>query len=141
MTVNPPKISDFTARIEALTEFIGHTAANNLFAANKRISNILKTTDAVAQVDNTLFSEPQEKAVFAAEQTVKESVSKAVKSADYPAALNALATLRQPLDDFFDHVMVMADDEAIKTNRLALLSDIRGLFMQVADFSVIDASV
>ncbi len=140
MTVKPRKLSDFTARVNALTDFIGHTSAANLFAANKRISNILKATDAVAQVDSPLFSEPQEKAVFEAGQAVKESVSKAVKTGDYPAALNALATLRQPLDDFFDHVMVMADDTAIKNNRLALLAEIRSLFMQVADFSVIDAS-
>ncbi len=101
----------------------------------------MKKADAVTQVDSTLFSEPQEKAVFEAGQAVKESVSKAVKAGDYSTALNALATLRQPLDDFFDHVMVMADDTAVKNNRLTLLAEIRGLFMQVADFSVIDASV
>ncbi len=94
----------------------------------------------MGQVDKKLFTEPQEKAVFDAGQAVKETVSQAVQNSDYPTALNALATLRQPLDDFFDHVMVMVDDEAVKNNRLALLADIRGLFMQVADFSVIDAS-
>ncbi len=140
MIIKPRKLSDFTARINALTDFITDKSAGNLFAANKRISNILKKTDKVGQVDKKLFTEPQEKAIFDAGQAVKETVSQAVQSSDYPTALNALATLRQPLDDFFDHVMVMADDTAVKNNRLALLADIRSLFMQVADFSVIDAS-
>ncbi len=141
MIVKPRKLSDFTARINALSDFLGDTSAGNLFAANKRISNILKTTDTVGQVDKNFFAEAQETALFKAGQGVKESLGKAVKNGDYPAALRALAMLRQPLDDFFDHVMVMTDDKALKNNRLALLVEIRGLFMQVADFSVIDASV
>ncbi len=138
--VSPRKISDFTARINALSTFVSDKSASNLFAANKRISNILKKTDGVGRVDEAGFIESQEKAVFEVGQSVKTTVSQAVAANDYDTALNALSTLREPLDDFFENVMVMADDEAVKNNRLALLAEIRGLFMQVADFSVIDAS-
>lgn len=141
MLVNPPKLSDFTARVDALVAFMSHESAANLFAANKRISNILKKADNVGQVDVAKFVEAQETTVYEAGQTAKITVAEAVKNSDYQSALNALATLRQPLDDFFEHVMVMSDDEAIKNNRLALLAEIRGVFMQVADVSVIDASV
>ncbi len=140
MLVKPSKLSDFTARIGALSAFVGHEVASNLFAANKRISNILKKADNIGIVDAGLFAEAQESAVYQAGQAVKTQVLQAVANSDYDSALAALATLRQPLDDFFDNVMVMVDDAAIKANRLALLAEIRGLFMQVADFSVIDAS-
>ncbi|MBS9778303.1 MAG: glycine--tRNA ligase subunit beta [Gammaproteobacteria bacterium] len=141
MLVSPSKLQDFTARVNALTVFMNNEAASNLFAANKRISNILKKADNVGVVNNNLFTEKHEQTVFNAGQEAKKSVVDSVAEGDYQKALDALATLRQPLDDFFEHVMVMAEDEAVKNNRLALLAEIRGLFVLVADVSVIDASV
>ncbi|PIE42278.1 MAG: glycine--tRNA ligase subunit beta [Gammaproteobacteria bacterium] len=142
MAINPPKLSDFTARLTALNHFVGHEASDNLFAVNKRIGNILKKShELTVTVDDNLFAEDQEKWLFDAGQKVKTNVTAAVKKGQYETALETLATLRQPLDDFFDHVMVMTDDETIKVNRLTLLAEIRNLFMQVADFSLINASV
>jgi len=114
-----------------LTEFADSEHGQAVAAANKRIANILKKAGDVSEnIDVSLFEETAEQSLFDALQSVK---------ADFPsqpqAQLEALATLRQPVDAFFDDVMVMADDAKVKANRLALLAQLRGLFLQLADVS------
>ncbi|MDT8375195.1 MAG: glycine--tRNA ligase subunit beta [Mariprofundaceae bacterium] len=100
-------------------------------AANKRIANILKKSEQVtADVNVTLFAETAEKALFAALEKAESSFPD-----DPEARLEVLAGLREPVDTFFDDVMVMAEDRAVRNNRLALLSRLRGLFLQLADVS------
>ena len=138
--VRPKHTKDYTERLKALTAFMKHESATNLFAANKRISNILKKASKVGNVDIAIFTKPQEKSIYDSAKAVEAEVNQSVATGDYEKALNALATLRMPLDDFFEHVIVMANDEKIKDNRLALLTKISNMFLCVADFSAIDTS-
>jgi glycyl-tRNA synthetase beta chain len=109
-------------------------------AANKRIANILKKTDSVpSDTDTSLFFEIAEKALFAALLAAESGFNQAVSTGpledSISPALAELARLREPVDRFFDDVMVMAEDEKIRTNRLALLSRLRALFLNLADIS------
>jgi len=116
---------------ELLTKFADSDDGKAVAAANKRIANILKKAGDVAMTINTaLFAEAAERALFAALEKVE-----ATFPAEPKAQLNALASLRTPVDAFFDGVMVMADDEAVQKNRLALLARLRGLFLKLADVS------
>lgn len=122
-----------------MNHFRSLTEANALAAANKRVSNILSkqgvtgTTD----VDSALLSEEAEKSLAAAIDTQKVALAPLFAEGKYQEALESLAGLRAPVDAFFEDVMVMADDEAIKNNRLALLSQLRALFLGVADISIL----
>ncbi|MDX8390923.1 MAG: glycine--tRNA ligase subunit beta [Mariprofundaceae bacterium] len=114
-----------------LTSFADSEAGQAVAAANKRIANILKKAgDVSGEVNDSLFAENAEVALFAALQTAET---------DFPhdpvEQLDVLASLREPVDTFFDDVMVMADDAAVKTNRLALLARLRLLFLRLADVS------
>lgn len=116
---------------ELLTKFADSDAGKAVAAANKRIANILKKAgDISLDVDEGLFEESAEKTLF--EQLNEVSSNFPAKP---EAQLAALATLREPVDSFFDDVMVMADDVAVKANRLALLGQLRALFLQLADVS------
>lgn len=128
---------DFGKRIDAVCQFSDMEGAESLSAANKRIANILKKYDGdlPEEVDTTLFEEAAEKALFEALDALRETVSSQIAGRDYAAAMALLATIRQPVDAFFDQVMVMADSEAVRQNRLALLNQIYQLFLQVADIS------
>jgi len=128
---------DFAKRIEAVCQFSEMEEAESLSAANKRIANILKKVDAALpeEVESSLFEGAQERDLFDALDALRETVSSKIAERDYAGAMQLLATIRQPVDAFFDHVMVMADDEAVKLNRLALLNQIYQLFRQVADIS------
>ncbi|BCN92632.1 glycine--tRNA ligase beta subunit [Thiomicrorhabdus immobilis] len=128
---------DFAKRIEAVKQFSQMDGAESLSAANKRISNILKKVDdAIAEtVSPELFTEQAEINLWNALDSLRETVSEQIAGRDYVAAISALATIREAVDAFFDDVMVMADDEAVKQNRLALLNQIYQLFLQVADVS------
>jgi len=114
-----------------LTGFADSEAGQAVAAANKRIANILKKAGKVSgNISATLFSEDAERALFSSLQT---------SEADFPESpeeqLKVLAALREPVDTFFDDVMVMAEDEAVRNNRLALLNRLRGLFLKLADIS------
>lgn len=114
-----------------LTDFADSEGGQAVAAANKRIANILKKAgDVSPNIDSSLFEEPAEHVLFDALQKLQ---------ADFPSEpkeqLEALASLRQAVDCFFDDVMVMADDEKVKANRLALLAQLRALFLQLADIS------
>lgn len=133
----PTRPYDIAARIEALRSFRQRTEASSLAAANKRIRNILKKTSPAqaGPVRKELFREDAEDTLHAAIEALSGDVEALFQQRDYERALSQLANLRQPIDSFFDHVMVMDDDETLKTNRIALLARIDALFMHVADFS------
>lgn len=136
--LKPTQPLDFDRRVKAVAAFRALPAAESLAAANKRISNILKKLDTVpTTVDPALFQEDAEKALADTIHAQMEKVEPLFAAGDYEASLASLAELREPVDTFFDEVMVMADDEALKNNRLALLNKMRGLFLQVADLSVL----
>lgn len=128
---------DFAKRIDAVCQFSNMEEAASLSSANKRIANILKkvTVALPEEVSAALFSEAAEQQLFSALDALRESVSTKIAERDYTGAMQLLATIRQPVDAFFDGVMVMAEDEAVKLNRLALLNQIYQLFRQVADIS------
>ncbi|MEE3190597.1 MAG: DALR anticodon-binding domain-containing protein, partial [Pseudomonadota bacterium] len=131
---------DVNRRVKAVFEFSKLDAAESLAAANKRVSNILAKNggDAVeAKVNGELLSQNEEQ-VLAREIAAKhQALEPLMAKGDYAAALNELAGLRTAVDAFFDNVMVMADDEAVKNNRLALLKQLQGLFIGIADISVL----
>ncbi|MDH5182534.1 MAG: glycine--tRNA ligase subunit beta [Gammaproteobacteria bacterium] len=135
--LKPTQPLDCHQRIEAVTEFRKLTEADSLAAANKRISNILKKVDGAIpdHIDSALLQEPQEQILAHKVSEMSETLAPLFAQRQYTEALKSLAALREPVDDFFDHVMVMADDEALKNNRLALLNQLRNLFLQVADLS------
>ncbi len=136
---SPVSPLDFGARLAALVKFLGLPEAASLTAANKRISNILKKAEveigAGGTVDATLLREPAEKALQEAVSGIAGGVTRALDKRDYGTALTRLATLRPTVDAFFDGVMVNAEDPALKRNRLALLSELRGMFAGIADLS------
>jgi glycyl-tRNA synthetase beta chain len=128
---------DFAKRIEAVEQFSQMDGSESLSAANKRISNILKKVEGnIAETVNPeLFTETAETNLWNALDALRETVSEQIAGRDYIAAISELSTIREAVDTFFDDVMVMADDEAVKNNRLALLNQIYQLFLQVADIS------
>jgi len=111
--------------------------AESLAAANKRVGNILKKAEAAieAVISTRLLKEPAEIALNEALSTVKPKADAAFVSGDYTASLQALAALKDPVDAFFDGVMVNADDPALKANRLALLKQLHDAMNRVADLS------
>ena len=135
--LRPSRPLDFHQRIEAVSEFRKLAEAEALAAANKRISNILKKVDGpiASQVNSSLLQEVQEQALAAQVDAMNLQVTPLFAQRQYTEALKALAALREPVDAFFDQVMVMADDASLKNNRLALLNNLRNLFLQVADLS------
>jgi len=140
----PTKPADYLARVHAVDKFRALEEAEALAAANKRVANILakqnvEVTDTV-NIYESLLAEEAEKALYAELKVAQKEVDIALPSQDYTRILTALATLRNVIDNFFDNVMVMADDEAVKNNRLALLSLLRQLFLTTADISILAKS-
>ncbi len=130
---------DFDRRVQAVSTFSKLPEAEALAAANKRVNNILakQSYQGNAQVDAALLTEAAEK-VLAEQVAAKQAeLAPLFAAADYQAALNSLASLREAVDNFFDDVMVMADDEAVKNNRLSLLASLSNLFMEVADIALL----
>lgn len=128
-------VADFLARARAVQQFADDPAMASLVAANKRASNLLKQAELEAGhgIERDRFVETAEKDLARAIDAAEAELEQAMARADYPAALAALAELREPVDAFFDDVMVMCDDESLRTNRLALLEHLRGLFLRIAD--------
>lgn len=135
----PTKPVDFEKRIKAVAKFQTLPEAAPIAAANKRISNILaKVKEEInSNVDANLLQEDAEKALSEILEALEYKLSPLFSEGDYESALFELASLQSPVDAFFDSVMVMADNLAIKNNRLALLNRLRNLFLQVADVSVL----
>ncbi len=133
----PTRPLDFDHRVKAVSAFRKLEQAESLAAANKRIGNILKKVDhsLPEQIDVSLLQEDAERALYQQLEQLKPDVLAMFDSGDYEAALMRLAGLRETVDRFFDDVMVMVDDPALQRNRLALLNQLRGLFLRVADLS------
>lgn len=133
----PESLLDFDRRLAAVQTFARLDQAESLAAANKRIANILrKAGDPQGlSVKTKLLQEDAERSLHGALTDASEKVAPMLETRRYAEALNALADLGAPVDRFFDDVMVMADDEKVRNNRLALLSDLRELFLRIADIS------
>lgn len=142
LATNRDDVLSVGERVEALAELRSEPDFEPLAAGFKRVVNILKK-QADSQVktsvslDESLFAEPQESQLYAAYSDAQKEVDAAVEAHDWPKACQALIRLKGPVDDFFDNVMVMAKDDTLRKNRIALLGELRGLFMRVADISKI----
>ena len=129
---------DFDRRINALDRFASDAAARSVCDAHKRIRNILKRnadSDRHTELDGSLFQEQAEKSLFATLVENRDNIAQASKAGDYDMALTAFTRFADPLDRFFTDVIVMADDESLKNNRLALLIELYHLYRSVADIS------
>lgn len=134
----PTRPADFDARVRAVSHFRTLDSAEALAAANKRVSNILAKADAaIGEINLTACVEPAEKALAEAVLALRTEVQPLIAQSDYTAVLDKLANLRSPVDSFFDNVMVNAEDPVLRQNRLAILNTLQGLFLQVADISVL----
>ena len=129
---------DIQRRVHAVHAFSQLPQAAALATANKRVANILGQLDTSYEFDDVstnLLTEPQEMALLCTMDTLGEASAEHLAEGDYAAALSSLAELREPVDAFFDAVLVNADDPQLRGNRLALLKRLRDLFLQVADIS------
>jgi len=133
----PASLVDFHQRLVALLEFTRLDAAAALAAANKRIANILRQTEQEVSgtVDPTLLREPAEQALDGQVRALAGEIAPLLAARQYRPALERLATLRPAVDRFFDDVLVMDPEPALRANRLALLASLRALFMGIADVS------
>jgi len=129
---------DFERRLRAVAAFRKLDAAESLSAANKRIQNILKKASGdTGDVQPDLFEDKEEKALFKAISSTASKVDPLIERGEYGDALDALATLREPVDSFFNEVMVMADDDKVRRNRLSLLNSVGAEFLRIADISLL----
>ncbi len=134
----PDRLDDLTAKLQAVEAFKQLPEAAALAAANKRVQNLLKKAESdLGDVNAALLAQDEEKALFAAVQDLQPRVQAAIAARDFQAALKALATIKPQVDAFFDGVMVMADDAAVKQNRLNLLNLLAGLMNAVADIAAL----
>lgn len=135
----PTEPVDFDKRVKAVSAFKELDAAEALAAANKRVSNILakNPTELAKQVDVNLLQADEEKALQQLIAQMQTKLAPVFEQRAYQQALTELASLRNAVDAFFDNVMVMDEDIAVRNNRLLLLSELRDLFLQIADISVL----
>ncbi len=140
---NPDRVDDVVQRLEAVQAFAALPESASLAAANKRITNILKKNEEAmpqdAAIKAELLVEPAESALAAKMQSLESSVDSAFANSDFTGALKTLALMKEEVDAFFNDVMVMADDLALRNNRLALLSSLHGMMNRVADISKLAA--
>ena len=137
---NPDDLSELMVQLQAVQAFAVLPEAQDLAAANKRCVNILRKAaeknEAIAlSLNDSLLQEAAEQQLAKAMSSIRPAVEQAISQHDYAAALSALAALREPVDAFFADVMVMADDAAVRANRLKLLQDLASLMNGVADIS------
>ncbi|MES2025987.1 MAG: glycine--tRNA ligase subunit beta [Pseudomonadota bacterium] len=137
LALQPQRLADVANRLAAVRAFAALPEAASLAAANKRVGNILKKVDGevAAKVDTALLKESAEVALNQTLATVKPQAEAAFARGDYTASLQALAALKNPVDAFFDGVMVNAEDVALRNNRLGLLATLHQAMNQVADIS------
>ncbi len=134
----PTRPADFDARVRAVSHFRTLDSAEALAAANKRVANILtKTEGDIGAIDVALCIEPAEQVLAQSVLSLAKEVQPLIAQGEYTAVLDKLAGLRQPVDNFFDNVMVNAEDAKLRQNRLAILNTLQGLFLQVADISLL----
>ncbi len=137
LAMRPASPLDFDARLRALAAFLELPDAQSLAAANKRIVNILRkaTGPVPAEVNENLLLDPAEQILAEQVRAMERLVEPRYAAREYTEALRTLAALRPAVDQFFDSVMVMAEDAAVRANRLALLARMQSLFMHAADLS------
>ena len=132
---------DVDARIRAVNTFKALDSAADLVAANKRVGNILNKNnidlESLPSIDASLFSEQAEKELFVAIEAAEKTVNDLASQLQYTKILESLSVLKSPLNAFFEDVMIMADNEAVKANRVALVGRARQLFLSVADVSLV----
>ena len=134
----PTRPADFDARVRAVSHFRTLDSAEALAAANKRVANILaKAEGNIGAIDVALCVEPAEQVLAQSVLSLAKEVQPLIAQGEYTAVLDKLAGLRQPVDNFFDNVMVNAEDVKLRQNRLAILNTLQGLFLQVADISLL----
>jgi len=135
--LKPARMSEVPQRLAAVRSFAGMPESAPLAAANKRITNILKKSDVdgAGRVEAALFTEDAERALHGALNDVAPRADALFEQRDYTASLRELAALKAPVDAFFDHVMVNADDPKLRANRLALLRALHRAMNRVADLS------
>jgi glycyl-tRNA synthetase beta chain len=136
----PTRPLDFDRRVRAVENFRQLPEAQALAEANKRVSNILTKQggDSIGEtIDDSLLQDPAEKTLAEQIRKQADTVIPLFEKGDYATALSSLANLREPVDRFFEEVMVMAEDDATRNNRLAMLNSLRNLFLRVADISVL----
>jgi glycyl-tRNA synthetase beta chain len=135
-------LSDIHQRVLAVSAFTAMPTASSLVEANKRVANILNKNNIAFTEEQTinvdLLSHEEERGLYAAFTLTQASLIKNAGKLDYTQVLTELSGLKEPLDAFFDKVMIMADDDAVKHNRIALIANVRGLFLSVADISVLN---
>lgn len=126
---------DINKRVHAIHSFYQTDSAIALAAANKRVANILAKNDTAlnTEVDISLFQQNEENVLHDAVKSAQDAITPLIKSQGYQQALEVLSTLREAVDNYFDQVMVMDDDKAIRINRLTLLNELRELFLNIAD--------
>lgn len=132
--------ADAKLRSESIQAIRKHPDFDSIAAANKRVTNILKKADEWPPVDVNLFEQDEEKTVYATYLEIKPRVNACIDQHDYSQALQLLVGLRKSIDNYFDHVFVMAEDEQLRLNRLAMLAEIKSTFDRIADFSKIVVS-
>jgi glycyl-tRNA synthetase beta chain len=137
LATQPTSPADFNSRIKSVATFEKGEAAESLAAANKRISNILKKHKETipTKINTTLFDSSQETQLHNQLSALENDLDNFAESKNYNASLELLSQLKSPIDDFFDHVMVMTDNTDIRDNRLALLSTLYKQFTRIADIS------
>ncbi|MCT8831030.1 glycine--tRNA ligase subunit beta [Glaesserella parasuis] len=135
----PTRPADFDARVRAVSHFRTLDSAEALAAANKRVSNILAKVEGKisSEIDRTLLVEAEEKALAEQVVTLQAELAPLFEKGEYQTALDRLAGLREVVDNFFDKVMVNAEDPKLRQNRQAILNNLRNLFLQVADISLL----
>jgi len=141
MATNPTKPYDFSQRVQAVNHFLTLPQAESLALANKRVRNILTKSgirvdlSASPYIDENILTEDAEKNLKHTLEDLKQKTQPLIGQGEYTQALTVLATLKEPVDNFFDSVMVMVEEEDVKNNRINLLNNLYNLFMQVADVS------
>ena len=144
LSKNPVEISSIPKQLEAVRAFAALPESASLAAANKRIANILRQAESkgetlLGDANLSAFKEPFEIALFEALQEANRSARPLFDARDFSGYLKAFASLKNPVDSFFDKVMVMVDDKPLRENRLALLSDLQAAMNRFADISKLAA--
>ncbi|WP_395339020.1 glycine--tRNA ligase subunit beta [Ningiella sp. W23] len=143
LSMHEVSIADIHHRVTAVSEFSNSPSASSLIEANKRVANILRKNDVaintMQEVDAKLFNQAEETALY--DKLAEVQLNTAQKdSYSTASSLEYLSGLKQPLDDFFDKVMIMADDEQVKMNRIRLIANVRTLFLSIADISLLNSA-
>jgi glycyl-tRNA synthetase beta chain len=139
LSQHPTRLSLVPRQLEAVKAFQALPEAESLAAANKRIANILKQAEAKGESSSNAklqdLKEPAERSLFQALQEASAKAATLFERGDYTGYLKTFAVLKAPVDAFFESVMVMVEEKALRTNRLALLRDLRDAMNRVADIS------